>query len=56
MEMTSDGEKLELASADSYCEGFCFKNNSWKGTQVFAFLFSGFGGLGDHILMDLCWW
>lgn len=49
MEMTSDGEKLEKASADSYCEGFCFKNNSWKGTQVkeslclFVFWFWGVG-------------
>lgn len=51
--MTSDGEKLEMASADSYCEGFYFKREqrnstvAGRGTQVkkvFAFLLSGFGG------------
>ena len=32
MKMTSDGEKLEMASADSYCEGFCFKREQRNST------------------------
>lgn len=32
MEMTSDGEKLEMASADSYCEGFYFKREQRNST------------------------